>query len=203
MAPREPCSIASSRGWRSITATISPRRMAEIGSPSTGRAENFCVTAGSRSTPDGRGHCLAYNPCHVNRRQRDRRALADPGGDRGPAIRHRSMAALKRSLAREASGCVGLGEPGIGKSRLVGKLSQRIDGTNERSTRTRRDCVERPFRKVCARPAGRAHGYALSALSLQMLGKVLVHLKHGHLVLAKDLPELVVGQDLTAVLRVL
>ena len=41
---------ATSRGWRSIAATISPRQMAETGSPSTGRAENFCVPAGSRST---------------------------------------------------------------------------------------------------------------------------------------------------------
>jgi hypothetical protein len=44
---------------------------------------------------------------------------------------------------------------------------------------------------------------ALPALSLQMLGEVLVHLEHGYPVLAKDLPELVVGQDLAAVLRVL
>jgi hypothetical protein len=35
-----------------------------------------------------------------------------------------------------------------------------------------------------------------------MLREVLVHLEHGHLVLAKNLPELVVGQDLSAVLRV-
>src|SRR5437868_15538786 len=41
------------------------------------------------------------------------------------------------------------------------------------------------------------------ALSLQMAGEVLVHLEHGHLVLAEDPPELVVGQDFTAVLRVL
>ena len=34
------------------------------------------------------------------------------------------------------------------------------------------------------------------ARSRQMRGEVLVHLEHGHLVLAKDLPELVVGQYL-------
>ena len=36
-----------------------------------------------------------------------------------------------------------------------------------------------------------------------MAGEVLVHFEHGHLVLAEDLPELVVGQDFAAVLRVL
>src|SRR5580693_10174657 len=36
-----------------------------------------------------------------------------------------------------------------------------------------------------------------------MAGQVLVHLEHGHLVLAEDPPELVVGQDFAAVLRVL
>jgi hypothetical protein len=36
-----------------------------------------------------------------------------------------------------------------------------------------------------------------------MLSEMLVHLEHGHFVLAKDLPELVVGQDLAAVLWVL
>jgi hypothetical protein len=36
-----------------------------------------------------------------------------------------------------------------------------------------------------------------------MPGKVLVHFEHGHLVLTEDLPELVVGQDFAAVLRVL
>jgi hypothetical protein len=50
MAAREPCSIATSQGCRSIAATTSPRQMAGTGSPSTGRAENFYVTAGSRST---------------------------------------------------------------------------------------------------------------------------------------------------------
>src|SRR4051794_41709350 len=39
--------------------------------------------------------------------------------------------------------------------------------------------------------------------SAQVPGKVLVHLEHGHLVLAEDALELVVGQDLAAVLRVL
>jgi hypothetical protein len=43
----------------------------------------------------------------------------------------------------------------------------------------------------------------LPALLLQMAGEMLVHLEHGHLVLAKDPPELVVGQDFAAVLRVL
>jgi hypothetical protein len=33
----------------------------------------------------------------------------------------------------------------------------------------------------------------------QMLGQVLVHLEHGHLVLAEDAPELVIGHDLAAV----
>ena len=37
-------------GRRSIAATISPRQMAETGSPSTGRAEKFYMTAGNRST---------------------------------------------------------------------------------------------------------------------------------------------------------
>ncbi|USQ73107.1 hypothetical protein NF552_08075 [Roseomonas mucosa] len=36
-----------------------------------------------------------------------------------------------------------------------------------------------------------------------MLGEVLVHLEHGDLVLAEDLAQLVVGQDLALVLRVL
>jgi hypothetical protein len=36
-----------------------------------------------------------------------------------------------------------------------------------------------------------------------MPGEMLVHLEHGHLVLAEDALELVVGQDLTAVLGVL
>jgi hypothetical protein len=36
-----------------------------------------------------------------------------------------------------------------------------------------------------------------------MGGQVLVHLKHGHLVLPEHPPELVVGQDFAAVLRVL
>jgi hypothetical protein len=36
-----------------------------------------------------------------------------------------------------------------------------------------------------------------------MAGEVLVHLEHRHLVLAEDLLELVVSQDLAAVLRVL
>src|SRR5882757_3556676 len=36
-----------------------------------------------------------------------------------------------------------------------------------------------------------------------MRGEVLVHLKHGHLVLAEDPPELVIGHDFAAVLRVL
>jgi hypothetical protein len=39
--------------------------------------------------------------------------------------------------------------------------------------------------------------------SLQVLSEVLVHLEHGDLVLAEDLAERVVGQDLAAVLRVL
>src|SRR5919112_440686 len=39
--------------------------------------------------------------------------------------------------------------------------------------------------------------------SLQVPSEVLVHLEHGRLVLAEDLAELVVGQDLAAVLRVL
>jgi len=47
---RGPCSIATSRGCRSIAVTISPPRMAATGSASTKRAENFCVMAGSRST---------------------------------------------------------------------------------------------------------------------------------------------------------
>ena len=46
-------------------------------------------------------------------------------------------------------------------------------------------------------------GAAVASASLQVLGKVLVHLEHGHLVLTEDLPELIVGQDLAAVLRVL
>jgi hypothetical protein len=37
----------------------------------------------------------------------------------------------------------------------------------------------------------------------QMAGEVLVHLEHSHFVLPKDPPELVVGQDFAAVLRVL
>src|SRR4029079_14168925 len=41
------------------------------------------------------------------------------------------------------------------------------------------------------------------ARSSQMPREVLVHLEHGHLVLAEDALELVVGQDLTAVLGVL
>ena len=40
-------------------------------------------------------------------------------------------------------------------------------------------------------------------LSGQVQGEVLVHLEHDHLVLAEDALELVVGQDLAAVLRVL
>src|SRR3954447_18539648 len=40
-------------------------------------------------------------------------------------------------------------------------------------------------------------------LSGQMPGEMLVHLEHGHLVLAEHLFELIVGQDLTAVLGVL
>src|SRR5438067_2976517 len=36
-----------------------------------------------------------------------------------------------------------------------------------------------------------------------MSGEVLVHLEHGHLVLAEDLRELAVREDLAAVLRVL
>src|ERR1700747_1322944 len=36
-----------------------------------------------------------------------------------------------------------------------------------------------------------------------MAGEVLVHLEHGHLILAEDPPELIVGQDFAAVLRVL
>jgi hypothetical protein len=36
-----------------------------------------------------------------------------------------------------------------------------------------------------------------------MLGEVLVHLEHGHLVFAEDPADLVIGQDLAAVLRVL
>src|SRR3954471_8434879 len=40
-------------------------------------------------------------------------------------------------------------------------------------------------------------------LSGQMSGEMLVHLEHGHSILAKDLLELVVGQDLAAVLGVL
>src|SRR5436190_13339102 len=43
----------------------------------------------------------------------------------------------------------------------------------------------------------------LPGLSLQMAGEMLVHFKHGHLVLAEDPPELVVGQDFAAVLWVL
>src|SRR5277367_1736714 len=39
--------------------------------------------------------------------------------------------------------------------------------------------------------------------SRQMRGEVLVHLEHGHLVLAEDSPELVIGHDFAAVLRVL
>src|SRR5260370_17313978 len=38
------------------------------------------------------------------------------------------------------------------------------------------------------------------ARSRQMAGEVLVHLEHGHLVLAEDPPELVIGQDFAAVL---
>ena len=37
----------------------------------------------------------------------------------------------------------------------------------------------------------------------QMAGEVLVHFEHSHLVLPKDPPELVVGQDFAAVFRVL
>src|SRR5271169_2704506 len=36
-----------------------------------------------------------------------------------------------------------------------------------------------------------------------MRGEVLAHLEHGHLVLAEDSPELVIGHDFAAVLRVL
>jgi hypothetical protein len=36
-----------------------------------------------------------------------------------------------------------------------------------------------------------------------MRGEVLVHLEHGHLVLAENPPELVIGHDFAAVLRVL
>ena len=39
--------------------------------------------------------------------------------------------------------------------------------------------------------------------SFQVLGEVLVHLEHGHPVLAEHRPELVVGHDLALVLRVL
>jgi len=35
------------------------------------------------------------------------------------------------------------------------------------------------------------------------LREVLVHLEHGHLVLAENLTQLVVGQDLASVLRIL
>jgi hypothetical protein len=36
-----------------------------------------------------------------------------------------------------------------------------------------------------------------------MDSEVLVHLKHGHLVLSEDFTELVVGEDFTTVLRIL
>jgi hypothetical protein len=35
-----------------------------------------------------------------------------------------------------------------------------------------------------------------------MAGEVLVHFEHGHLVLAEDPPELVIGQDFAAVLQI-
>ena len=43
----------------------------------------------------------------------------------------------------------------------------------------------------------------LPVLSLQMAGKVLVHLEHRHLVFAEDPPELIVRQDFASVLWVL
>ena len=50
----------------------------------------------------------------------------------------------------------------------------------------------------------RRHGSGPSrALSLQMSGEVLVHLEHGHLVLAEKFRELFVFQDFATVLRVL
>ena len=54
-----------------------------------------------------------------------------------------------------------------------------------------------------ARSGTRWPCHVLPGLSLQMLSEMLVHLEHGHFVLAKYLSELVVGQDLAAVLRVL
>src|SRR3954447_7952109 len=50
----------------------------------------------------------------------------------------------------------------------------------------------------CRRPPNQSR-----TLSGQVPGEVLVHLEHGHLVLAEDALELVVGQDFTTVLRVL
>ena len=78
MAAREPCSIATSRGWRSIAATISPRQMAETGSPSTGRAENFYVTAAvdRRSGGGNRVNQLTSSICHDTWRSSPRLASA-------------------------------------------------------------------------------------------------------------------------------
>ena len=61
-------------------------------------------------------------------------------------------------------------------------------------------------RKQCRARRPRLRRSSLRPLpvqSFQMLGKVLVHLEHGHLVLAENLLELVVSQDFAAVLWIL
>src|SRR5260370_15596107 len=58
-----------------------------------------------------------------------------------------------------------------------------------------------PFEKSGLGPTSPIHGgrlEGLPALSLQMAGEALVHLEHGHLVLSRYLPELIVRQDFAA-----
>jgi hypothetical protein len=49
MGPPEHCSIVALRAGQSIGVTISPRPMAEIGSPSIEQVEDSCMTGGVRS----------------------------------------------------------------------------------------------------------------------------------------------------------
>jgi hypothetical protein len=90
---------------------------------------------------------------------------------------------------------------------LRSQWSRRHPGRCGSSSRSRIPVVIRESHDQDREGAGRYERCQPSnrsrTLSAQVPGEVLVHLEHGHLVLAEDALELVVGQDLTAVLGVL
>src|SRR4051812_30803313 len=127
------------------------------------------------------------------RSARDTLALAEEFGQRGVMLK-----ILDPAMTIEP--------PGSGRSRASPEANGSMAGAMSRMILTVMAAMAQLEREIMV-DRGRAERRRLPnpsrTRSGQVPGEVFVHLEHGHLVLAEDALELVVGQDLTAVVGVL